>query len=68
MELLGHVDQIYKRALYSMDEDAPCYIPPKMLEEALKENLQCSEFKDWSYSIRDFNGSSNIDHHGIDTS
>ena len=60
------VDEMYERAMSAMGENAPCYSPPKMLEEALNENLQCAEFNDWSYSIDNSKGSCNVDHHGID--
>ena len=53
------------RAQYSYGDDAPCYSAPRMLEEALKTSLRCEDFKDWSYSIEDVDGSSNIRHHGI---
>jgi len=65
MELLGHAQQILNRAQYSYGDDAPCYSAPRMLEEALKTSLRCEDFKDWSYSIEDVDGSSNIRHHGI---
>lgn len=66
LELLGHVQQIYNRALYSYGESAPCYSPPKMLEDALMENLRCDDFKNWSYSIQNIDGSAVIRHHGVD--
>ena len=65
LELLGHAQQILHRAMYSYGEDAPCYSAPRMLEEALKTDLRCDDFKDWSYSIESVDGSSIIRHHGI---
>jgi len=65
IELLGHAQQILHRAMYSYGEDAPCYSAPRMLEEALKTDLRCEDFKDWSYSIESVDGSSIIRHHGI---
>ena len=65
IELMGHAQQILNRAQYTYGDDAPCYSAPKMLEEALKTSLRCEDFKDWSYSIQDVDGSSNIRHHGI---
>ena len=56
---------VVPRAQYSYGDDAPCYSAPRMLEEALKTSLRCEDFKDWSYSIEDVDGSSNIRHHGI---
>ena len=40
---------IYRKAQYQYGDDAPCYIPPKMLEEALGESLRDSHFDGWSY-------------------
>ena len=51
--------------MYTYGEDAPCYSAPRMLEEALKTDLRCDDFKDWSYSIESVDGSSIIRHHGI---
>lgn len=66
MEILGHAMQTYNRAMYKYGDEAPCYIAPKMLEEACHVDLRCEEFKDWSYSIENVDGSSVIRHHGID--
>jgi len=66
MEILGHAMQTYNRAMYQYGDEAPCYIAPKMLEEACHVDLRCEEFKDWSYSIENVDGSSVIRHHGID--
>ena len=65
LELLGHAQQILHRAMYTYGEDAPCYSAPRMLEDALKTDLRCDDFKDWSYSIESVDGSSIIRHHGI---
>jgi hypothetical protein len=51
--------------MFQYGDDAPCYIAPKMLEEALKEDLRCDKFKNWSYSIDNMDGSAVIRHHGI---
>jgi hypothetical protein len=51
--------------MYQYGDDAPCYSAPKMLEDALKEDLRCDKFKNWSYSIDDIDGSAVIRHHGI---
>ena len=40
LEVIGQAHQIFKKALYKYGEDASCYIPPKMLEEAVNEKLQ----------------------------
>jgi len=66
MEILGHAMQTYNRALYKYGDEAPCYIAPKMLEEALETDLRSEGFDDWSYSIQNVDGSAVIRHHGID--
>ena len=65
LEFIGHAHQTTLRAMYMYGEDAPCYSAPRMLEEALGESLRCEDFKDWSYSIQNVDGSSVIRHHGI---
>jgi len=67
IELLGHVQQMYNRALSKYGPDAPCYIPAKLVEDACHESLQNDAFKDWSYSIENVDGSAVIRHKGIDT-
>jgi len=66
MEILGHAMQTYNRALYKYGDEAPCYIAPKMLEEALQTDLRSDGFENWSYSIQNVDGSSVIRHHGVD--
>lgn len=66
MEMLGMAQQIYNKAMYSYGDEAPCYSPPRMLEEALRVDLRCEGFENWSYSIEDVDGSSVIRHHGIE--
>ena len=66
IEILGHAMQAYNKAMYKYGDDAPCYIAPKMLEEALQTDLRCEEFENWEYSIQNVDGSSVIRHHGID--
>ena len=36
-----------------------------MLEDNLNESLHCEDFKDWTYSIDDVDGSAVIRHHNI---
>ena len=36
-----------------------------MLEDNLNESLYCEDFKDWTYSIDDVDGSAVIRHHNI---
>ena len=67
IELLGHVQQMYNRALSKYGPDAPCYIPAKLVEDACQESLQNDAFKDWSYSIENVDGSAVIRHKGIET-
>ena len=66
IEILGHAMQAYNKAMYKYGDEAPCYIAPKMLEEACNTDMRCAEFKDWEYSIQNVDGSSVIRHHGID--
>ena len=40
IEFLGHMQRTYDRALAMYGKEAGCYVPPKMLEEDLKENLR----------------------------
>lgn len=57
---------IYRRAEYTYGEDAGCYIPPKLLEDAVGESLQIPGFEKWGYNIVVEEGSLNIKHEGID--
>jgi len=66
IEILGHAMQAYNRTMYAYGDDAPCYSSPRMLEEALGEDLRCEGFENWKYSIQNVDGSSVIRHHGID--
>ena len=66
IEILGHAMQAYNKALYKYGDEAPCYIAPKMLEEALDTDLRSDGFENWTYSIQNVDGSSVIRHHGID--
>ena len=40
IEFLGHMQRSYDRALAMYGKEAGCYVPPKMLEEDLKEDLR----------------------------
>ena len=40
IEFLGHMQRTYDRALAMYGTNAGCYVPPKMLEEDLKESLR----------------------------
>ena len=51
--------------MYKYGENAPCYSAPKALEEDCHESLRCEDFKNWSYSIDNVDGSAVIRHHGI---
>lgn len=51
--------------MYRYGETAPCYSSAKMLEDNLNESLYCEDFKDWTYSIDDVDGSAVIRHHNI---
>ncbi len=65
IEFLGLAQQMFNRTMYQFGEDASCYSFPKTLEVALKTDLRCEDFKDWSYSIDDIDGSAVIRHQGI---
>ena len=51
--------------MYKYGENAPCYSAPRALEEDCHESLRCEDFKNWSYSIDNVDGSAVIRHHGI---
>ena len=40
IEILGHAMQAYNKTMYAYGDDAPCYSSPRMLEEALGEDLR----------------------------
>ena len=40
IEFLGHMQRTYDRALAMYGREAGCYVPPRMLEEDLKEDLR----------------------------
>ena len=67
VELMGHVQQIYNRALAEYGGESPCYIPAKLMEDVCGESFKNDAFKDWSYSIENIDGSLVIRHHGIET-
>ena len=58
--------QIFHHTMYRYGETAPCYSSAKMLEDNLNESLYCEDFKDWTYSIDDVDGSAVIRHHNIE--
>jgi len=49
MELHQTSMGIYRRAQYQYGDGAPCYIPPKMMEEALQTSLRDKRFDGWTY-------------------
>ena len=65
LEMCGLAQQNFHRAMYQYGENAPCYSSAKLLEESLKEDLRCEDFKDWYYGIDNIDGSSAIRHFGI---
>ena len=65
IELIGLAQHMFLRTMYQYGENAPCYSFPRTLEESLNGNLRCEDFKNWSYSIDDIDGSAAIRHHGI---
>eukprot|EP00094_Tigriopus_californicus_P013081 TCALIF_12650-PA protein Name:"Protein of unknown function" AED:0.31 eAED:0.31 QI:0/1/0.5/1/1/1/2/173/157 len=65
-ELIGAMHQIYNRALYQLGPDVGCYAPPRLLEEALKEDLRAPGFEKWTYDIENVEGALHIRHKGVD--
>lgn len=65
IEIIGHMQQIYHRALYQLGPDVGCYAPPKLLEIALGESLQVDGFENWSYSVENVEGALHVRHHNI---
>lgn len=65
LEVCGLAQQIFHHTMYRYGETAPCYSSAKMLEDNLNESLYCEDFKDWTYSIDDVDGSAVIRHHNI---
>lgn len=43
-----------------------CYVPPRMLEEALGETLKTPGFDKWTYDIENVDGAMHVRHSGID--
>ena len=66
IELMGHVQQMYNRALSMYGPDAPCYSPAKIVEDATGERLQHEAFNGWDYSVENVDGSLVIRHENID--
>jgi len=65
LEVCGLAQQIFHHTMYRYGDTAPCYSSAKMLEDNLNESLHCEDFKEWTYSIDDVDGSAVIRHHGI---
>lgn len=61
------MQQVYNRALYQLGPDIGCYAPPKLIEDALKEDLRAKGFENWTYEIENVDGALQIRHKGIDT-
>jgi len=66
LELMSYITAKYSVAKQKYGDDAPCYIGAKMIEDTMKENLQCEKFDTWSYGIDNIDGSCVIRHKGID--
>jgi len=65
IEIVGHMQQIYQRALCQLGPDVGCYAPPKLLETAMKESLQVGGFEDWTYTVENVDGALHVRHHNI---
>lgn len=55
----------YRLAEYQYGSQAACYIVPKMLEDALGEDLRAPGFDNWEYNNVISRGSLNVTHDGI---
>ncbi|KAK3878584.1 hypothetical protein Pcinc_016797 [Petrolisthes cinctipes] len=53
------------KAEYQYGAQAACYIVPKILEDALREDLRAPGFDDWEYNNVIQRGSLNVTHEGI---
>lgn len=67
IEFLGHMQRTYDRALAMYGKEAGCYVPPKMLEEDLKESLRAPGFEDWTYDLGFVDGAIRVTHKNIKT-
>ncbi|XP_013401163.1 uncharacterized protein LOC106167038 [Lingula anatina] len=56
IEVLGLVEQIYRRAMHKYGEDAGSSHPPKLLEDDLKEPLRQEGYDNWYYTIEKVQG------------
>ena len=56
IEFLGHMQRTYDRALAMYGKEAGCYVPPKMLEEDLKESLRfvCTVLLGYCFTVGDW--------------
>ena len=60
------MEQIYSKAMIQYGKDAGCYIPPKLAEDALGEDLRAKGFENWTYDIEHVDGSLTVRHKNID--
>jgi hypothetical protein len=60
------MQKTYDRALYMYGPDKGCYVPPRMLEEDLKENLRAPGFENWTYDLNFVDGAIRVTHKNID--
>lgn len=51
IQILGHAEQIYNRALYKLGDEVGSTSPAKLLQDELEEPLQVEGFEDWTYTI-----------------
>ena len=58
LEVMGLVEQIYRRAMFKYGPDAGSSHPPKLLEDDLNLSLQADGFENWTYSIEKVEGGS----------
>ncbi len=61
------MQRTYDRAHYMYGDSAGCYVPPKMLEGDLKEDLRAPGFENWTYDLGFVDGAIRVTHKNIDT-
>ena len=56
LEVMGLVEQIYRRAMFKYGADAGSSHPAKLLQDDLNLSLQVEGFENWTYSIEKVEG------------
>ena len=66
IEFLGHMQQLYQHCLIQFGPDVGCYGPPKILENALKQEYRAKGFENWNYEVENIEGALHVRHKNID--